>query len=99
MARTYARRRRGCSRGWLPGSGTSVASAARLSISVGRRQDAMMPISERSVKQWDVAAGALICERAGLSVLELAEYENLPWGIRVAPRAMAMPLLELVGGP
>src|SRR6266571_2225856 len=26
---------------------------------------------ERSVKQWDIAAGALLCERAGLSVLEL----------------------------
>ncbi len=25
---------------------------------------------ERTVKQWDIAAGALICERAGLSVLE-----------------------------
>jgi myo-inositol-1(or 4)-monophosphatase len=54
---------------------------------------------ERSVKQWDVAAGVLICERAGLEVLELAEYENLPWGILVAPPALATPLLELVGGP
>jgi myo-inositol-1(or 4)-monophosphatase len=54
---------------------------------------------ERSVKQWDVAAGALICERAGLRVLELPVHENLPWGILAAPAALAQPLLELVGGP
>jgi len=54
---------------------------------------------ERSVKQWDIAAGALICERAGLEVLELPVFENLPWGILVAPPALSAPLLELVGGP
>ena len=54
---------------------------------------------ERSVKQWDVAAGVLICERAGLQALELEEYENLPWGVLVAGPALAEPLLELVGGP
>jgi myo-inositol-1(or 4)-monophosphatase len=54
---------------------------------------------ERSVKQWDIAAGALICERAGLSIRELPEHENLPWGILAAPPALAGPLLELVSGP
>ena len=54
---------------------------------------------ERSVKQWDIAAGALICERAGLAVRELSVFEHLPWGILVAPSALAGPLLELVGGP
>jgi myo-inositol-1(or 4)-monophosphatase len=54
---------------------------------------------ERSVKQWDVAAGALICERAGLTVLELPVYENLPWGILVASASLAEPLYELVEGP
>src|SRR5438128_221483 len=54
---------------------------------------------ERSVKQWDIAAGALLCERAGLSVLELPVHPNLPWGILVAPPALAEPLMELVGGP
>jgi myo-inositol-1(or 4)-monophosphatase len=53
---------------------------------------------ERSVKQWDIAAGALVCERAGLQVHELAAQENLPWGILVAPPALCGPLLELVGG-
>jgi myo-inositol-1(or 4)-monophosphatase len=51
---------------------------------------------ERTVKQWDIAAGALICERAGLRVRELPEREGLPWGILVAPASLAEPLLELV---
>jgi myo-inositol-1(or 4)-monophosphatase len=54
---------------------------------------------ERSVKQWDIAAGALICERAGLNVRELPVRENLPWGILVAPPALVEPLFELVSGP
>jgi myo-inositol-1(or 4)-monophosphatase len=54
---------------------------------------------ERSVKEWDIAAGALVCERAGLRVLELPEHEHLPWGILAAPPALAGPLLELVAGP
>jgi myo-inositol-1(or 4)-monophosphatase len=54
---------------------------------------------ERTVKQWDIAAGALICQRAGLRVLELPVHDDLPWGILVAPPALAEPLLELVGGP
>ncbi len=51
---------------------------------------------ERTVKQWDIAAGALVCERAGLQVRELPEREGLPWGILVAPASLAGPLLELV---
>jgi myo-inositol-1(or 4)-monophosphatase len=54
---------------------------------------------ERTVKPWDIAAGALICERAGLSVLDLPEHEHLPYGILAAPAAIAGQLLELVGGP
>jgi myo-inositol-1(or 4)-monophosphatase len=54
---------------------------------------------ERTVKQWDIAAGALICERAGLGVLELPVHEQLPWGILVTRPALAEQLLELVGGP
>jgi myo-inositol-1(or 4)-monophosphatase len=53
---------------------------------------------ERTVKQWDIAAGALICERAGLRVLELPVHEQLPWGILVTRPTLAEPLLELVGG-
>ena len=54
---------------------------------------------ERAVKQWDIAAGALFCERAGLSVLELPVHENLPWGILAARAELAEEMLELVGGP
>ncbi len=54
---------------------------------------------ERTVKPWDIAAGQLICERAGLEVLDLPEHEDLPYGILAAPEAIAGQLLELVGGP
>jgi myo-inositol-1(or 4)-monophosphatase len=53
---------------------------------------------ERTVKQWDIAAGVLICERAGLSVLELPVHERLPWGILVAREGLAEELLAVVGG-
>ena len=53
---------------------------------------------ERTVKPWDIAAGALICESVGLRVLELPVHEHLPWGILVASPGLAEGLLELVGG-
>ena len=72
------------------------SAALDLAWTAAGRYDAYF---ERSVKQWDIAAGALICERAGLRVLELPVHENLPWGILVAPAELSEPLLELVGGP
>ena len=72
------------------------SAALDLTWTAGGRYDAYF---ERSVKPWDIAAGALICERAGLSVLELPVHENLPWGILVARPELAEALLELVGGP
>jgi len=72
------------------------SAALDLTWTAAGRYDAYF---ERTVKQWDVAAGALICERAGLRLLELPVHEDLPWGILVAPPALAGPLLELVGGP
>jgi myo-inositol-1(or 4)-monophosphatase len=72
------------------------SAALDLTWTAAGRYDAYF---ERSVKLWDIAAGALVCERAGLEVLELPVYENLPWGILVARPALAQPLLELVGGP
>jgi myo-inositol-1(or 4)-monophosphatase len=71
------------------------SAALDLTWTAAGRYDAYF---ERTVKQWDIA-GALICERAGLQVLELPVHEQLPWGILVAPPALAGPLLELVGGP
>jgi myo-inositol-1(or 4)-monophosphatase len=71
------------------------SAALDLSWTAAGRYDAYF---ERTVKEWDIAAGALICERAGLQVLELPVHEDLPWGILVARPALAQPLLELVGG-
>jgi myo-inositol-1(or 4)-monophosphatase len=72
------------------------SAALDLTWTAAGRYDAYF---ERSVKQWDIAAGALICERAGLRVLELPAFENLPWGILVAAPELADPLLQLVGAP
>ena len=72
------------------------SAALDLTWTAAGRYDAYF---ERSVKAWDIAAGALICERAGLSVLELPVHEHLPWGILAAPAALAEALLELAGGP
>jgi myo-inositol-1(or 4)-monophosphatase len=57
---------------------------------------------ERGVKPWDIAAGTLICERAGLVVRRLetapaqAVQAELPSGIVVAPPALIDELYELV---
>lgn len=72
------------------------SAALDLTWTAAGRYDAYF---ERSVKQWDIAAGALICERAGLIVLELPIHENLPWGILVARPVLAEQLLELLDGP
>jgi myo-inositol-1(or 4)-monophosphatase len=71
------------------------SAALDLTWTAAGRYDAYF---ERTVKQWDIAAGALICERAGLRVLELPVHEKLPWGILVARPRLAGPLMELVGG-
>jgi myo-inositol-1(or 4)-monophosphatase len=52
---------------------------------------------ERGVKAWDIAAGTLICARAGLVVAPLAQDGDLPAGICVAPAALMDELLPLVG--
>jgi myo-inositol-1(or 4)-monophosphatase len=69
------------------------SAALDLAWTAAGRYDAYF---ERSVKQWDIAAGALVCERAGLQVLELAGEGILPWGIVVARPALAEQLLELL---
>jgi myo-inositol-1(or 4)-monophosphatase len=51
---------------------------------------------ERGVNVWDVAAGELICLRAGLRVERLAPSGALPWGSFAAPPAIAGDLLALV---
>jgi myo-inositol-1(or 4)-monophosphatase len=71
------------------------SAALDLTWTAAGRYDAYF---ERTVKQWDIAAGALICQQAGLQVLDLPVHDDLPWGILVARPELAEPLLELVGG-
>lgn len=70
------------------------SAALDLAWTAAGRYDAYF---ERTVKPWDIAAGTLICERAGLTVLELPEREGLPLGVLAAVPALAEPLLALVG--
>ena len=51
---------------------------------------------ERGIKHWDVAAGGLIAERAGLSVRPLPATDSLPNGLVIAPPAMIDELHALV---
>ena len=53
---------------------------------------------ERGVKAWDVAAGGLLCRRAGLELHELAPRDGEPAGLLAAPPALAGELLALVTG-
>jgi myo-inositol-1(or 4)-monophosphatase len=69
------------------------SAALDLAWTAAGRYDAYF---ERSVKPWDVAAGVLICGRAGLRVIELPAAESLPWGVLAATPAIAEPLLELI---
>ncbi len=70
------------------------SAALDLAWTAAGRYDAYI---ERTVKPWDIAAGTLICESAGLRVAELPVHPNLPWGILVADPAAVEPLLALVG--
>jgi myo-inositol-1(or 4)-monophosphatase len=71
------------------------SAALDLAWTAAGRYDAYF---ERTVKPWDIAAGSLICERAGLQVLELEPAENLPWGILAARPGLAEQLQEIVRG-
>jgi myo-inositol-1(or 4)-monophosphatase len=70
------------------------SAALDLAWTAAGRYDAYF---ERTVKQWDIAAGTLLCEAVGLQVVELPAHEDLPWGILVAPPALCEDLLALVG--
>jgi myo-inositol-1(or 4)-monophosphatase len=69
------------------------AAALDLAWTAAGRYDAYY---ERGVKHWDVAAGALICARAGLSVRELPPSPPAESGMLVAPPALAGELYALV---
>jgi myo-inositol-1(or 4)-monophosphatase len=51
---------------------------------------------ERGVKPWDVAAGELICARAGLEVVDLPATGALPAGVLVAAEPIVAELLPLM---
>jgi myo-inositol-1(or 4)-monophosphatase len=70
------------------------SAALDLAWTAAGRYDAYF---ERTVKPWDIAAGVLVCERAGLVVRELEEREGLPWGVMAAAAGIADQLGELVG--
>jgi myo-inositol-1(or 4)-monophosphatase len=53
---------------------------------------------ERGVHSWDIAAGALVAERAGLVVRELEETEADPFGLVAAPAAFMDELHALASG-
>lgn len=52
---------------------------------------------ERTVRPWDVAAGALLCEQVGLEVRYLPPAAGVPDGVMAAPPALAGLLWGLVG--
>jgi myo-inositol-1(or 4)-monophosphatase len=53
---------------------------------------------ERGILAWDVAAGELICARAGLEVRRLPASAEDPPGLLVAPAAIVDELYELAAG-
>jgi myo-inositol-1(or 4)-monophosphatase len=54
------------------------SAALDLAWTAAGRYDAYF---ERTVQPWDVAAGALLCRRAGLEVRDLPERPGMPYGI------------------
>ncbi len=69
------------------------SAALDLAWTAAGRYDAFF---ERGVKPWDIAAGALICEGAGLRVTELSERPGLPRGILAGSEALTAELLSLI---
>lgn len=69
------------------------SAALDLAWTAAGRYDAYF---ERTVKPWDVAAGVLVCERAGLEVRELPERSGLPWGVLVTSPQLVGQLAELL---
>ena len=70
------------------------SAALDLAWTAAGRYDAYF---ERGTKAWDVAAGRLVCARAGLEVRELAPDPPADAGILVAPAALLAPLQRYLG--
>jgi myo-inositol-1(or 4)-monophosphatase len=69
------------------------SAAIDLAWTAAGRYDAYF---ERGIKTWDFAAGALICEAAGLEVRHLDPSPPMDAGLLVAPRPLADELASLV---
>jgi myo-inositol-1(or 4)-monophosphatase len=69
------------------------SAALDLAWASGGRYDAFY---ERGLNHWDVAAGELLCTRAGLEIVELAPDGALAAGVLAAAPALLAPLRELV---
>jgi myo-inositol-1(or 4)-monophosphatase len=69
------------------------SAALDLAWTAAGRYDAYF---ERTTKPWDIAAGTLLCERAGLTVMELPEQAGLPLGVLAAVPALSQELFALV---
>jgi myo-inositol-1(or 4)-monophosphatase len=69
------------------------ACALDLAWAAAGRLDAFY---ERGVQEWDIAAGELLCARAGLVVERLPAAGEVPAGILAAPAALARDLRALV---
>jgi myo-inositol-1(or 4)-monophosphatase len=69
------------------------AAALDLCWSAAGRYDAYY---ERGLHAWDLAAGGLVAERAGLELRRLPATAEDPWGVAVAPPALIDDLLALV---
>ena len=69
------------------------SAALDLAWTAAGRYDAFY---ERGVQIWDIAAGVLLCEQAGLSVNDLAADGALPGGVVVAPPGLLEELTALV---
>ncbi len=51
---------------------------------------------ERGLNVWDIAAGALVCSRAGLAVREFTASGDDRWGVMTAPPGLVDELYELI---
>ena len=70
------------------------AAALDLAWAAGGRYDAFY---ERGLNHWDLAAGALLCERAGLEVVALGDDAPGGSGVLVAAPALVAELREILG--
>jgi myo-inositol-1(or 4)-monophosphatase len=70
------------------------SAALDLAWTAAGRYDAFY---ERGVQLWDIAAGTVLCEAAGLQVRAIEASADAPAGVLVAPAALIDALADIVG--